>query len=345
MRAAKGRSSTPRHSTLTLTQARARWGAQLERKLLDDARAAGLLGEMLRHQVRIGGKRLRSLIPAWLCHNLGGCGEDALDLGVALELLHNGSLVHDDAQDGDTQRRGAETVWSRWSLAQAINAGDAFVFRSFEVASRARIGARAVTLIAQVGVRVVEGQTMDLQLHATHGAGRLPPTLDTYFRMAEGKTAALFGLALELGAIAAGVDPHIVVAAAEHGRHLGLMFNVQDDLLDTIGDRGSSRPGGDIRSKKVNYLVAWALGNGLPEAVRRLRQLLEVPPNETTDAMVGEAIDILEQTGAIAATQRWLDAAYKTARTHPMDRFIPGLCPELCARVAHIPRQVLSDAS
>ena len=108
---------------MSYEEAQLRWGAELERRLHESVSATGLVREMLSYQISCRGKRIRLLLPVWGAANLGGCPEDALDIGVGLELLHNATLAFDDLQDGDLYRRGAPTLWHRWGSAQAINAG------------------------------------------------------------------------------------------------------------------------------------------------------------------------------------------------------------------------------
>ncbi|MEC9071791.1 MAG: polyprenyl synthetase family protein, partial [Myxococcota bacterium] len=125
--------------TLTLEEARERFGGELERRLMEAVAEGGddLLCRMSAFHLETGGKRLRGMIPLVVAANLGGDPEEALEIGVALELLHNATLVHDDLQDGDEVRRGAPAIWARWGAAQAINTGDALYFHGLARLARA----------------------------------------------------------------------------------------------------------------------------------------------------------------------------------------------------------------
>src|SRR5512140_1316553 len=147
----------------TLEDVQRRWMSELEQRILESGCASGLLGEMSAYHLATGGKRLRALLPVWVCGNLGGRPESALDLGAGLELLHNATLIHDDIQDGDTHRRGRATVWHRWGIPQAINAGDALVFRALERIAHAPAGPRVLPVVCGTMVRLIEGQARDLQ--------------------------------------------------------------------------------------------------------------------------------------------------------------------------------------
>ena len=312
---------------LDLRGARGRWGAALEARLQDAAKAPGLTGEMVRYQLSTGGKRLRALLPVVAAHNLGGRAADAVPLGVALELLHNASLIHDDCQDGDTLRRGAETVWARWGAAQAINAGDAMLFRAVEIASEAPCAAAAVPLISRSMVALTAGQAMDIQLHTPP---LLPASLDTYFEMIERKTALLLGLCLRLGALAAEAPSAVCAMADDYGRLLGRMFQVQDDLLDVqAGGKGKSSRGRDIVAQKVTFLTAWTYANAPGEAAAKLEALVTLPPEQTGPREVEAAIALLEQVGALDAARAWLESARARAQAHPMARAVPSLASAL----------------
>lgn len=149
----------------SLDAARERFGAAVESRLEDALRGTGLLPEMTHHHMSSGGKRLRALLPPWVAENLAaGAGEEALDLGVALELLHNATLVHDDVQDGDRERRGRPALWTLYGTAQAINAGDALYFLGMSALARAPAGPRLLASVSAALVRVIEGQVMEFQL-------------------------------------------------------------------------------------------------------------------------------------------------------------------------------------
>jgi geranylgeranyl pyrophosphate synthase len=322
--------------TVRLQDVRRSWAEELDRRARKGARAGGLVGEMVAYHVGTGGKRLRALLPVWVCANLGGRPENALDIGAGLELLHNATLVHDDLQDGDRYRRGQPTVWHRWGSAQAINAGDALVFQGIGRILRAPAGQRAAEAVCRAMVRVTEGQTMEFQLQLpAANPDALPPTPANWNAMALRKTGALLGACLQTGAIAAGADAPTVVSAAEYGEALGLLFQVQDDYLDLVGDKGREAPGSDLMEGKLSFPVVWAYAHTAPADVAALRRVLEAERGRKTRAMVEEAIATLTRTGAVAATAEWLMDACRTALGHPFAGVVPGLAEHMLAPVAH----------
>ena len=322
--------------TIGLVDAQRRWADDLEDRVREGARASGLVDEMVGYHLATGGKRLRALLPVWTCVNLGGQPEDALDIGAGLELLHNATLVHDDLQDGDRFRRGRPTVWHRWGAAQAINAGDALVFQGLACILRAPAGRWAAGAVSRAMIRVTEGQTMEFQLQLpTMDPNALLPTEETWKEMALRKTGALLGACLQAGAIAAGASAAVAADACAYGEALGLLFQVQDDYLDLVGDKGREARGSDLMEGKLSFPIVWAFAHAEPADVGTLRRILETDRQQKTQTMVEEAIAILERCGALAATAVWLVEAREAAANHPFAHAVPGLADRMLAPVAH----------
>jgi len=220
------------------------------------------------------GKRLRPTLALWACESLGGDPHWALPAAVSLELIHNFTLIHDDIQDGDHQRRHRQTVWSIWGVAQGINAGDgmlAMALKSLLAAgtfSDRRM--RAAHLLSAAVVDVVEGQCLDISLECTAAVSEA-----TYLRLATSKTGALMGASLAAGAILAGADDRVVRNFDDAGRLLGLAFQIRDDWLGTWGDpvlTGKGRTG-DLERRKLTYPIVAAFAVAQPARRRELRRL------------------------------------------------------------------------
>ena len=202
------------------------------------------------------GKMVRSSLCLWACGAAGGSCEAALPAALALEWVHNATLVHDDIQDGDRQRRSRETVWSIWGAGHGINAGDAMYGIAFEgllrpgQLERRRLAAGRV--LAGAVRRLIEGQCLDL---SQEGRPRTSPA--AYLRMARAKTGALLAASLQMGAIMGGAHRQAVNRMRQAGEQLGLAFQVRDDWLGTWGDpasTGKSRDH-DLHRRKVTYPV------------------------------------------------------------------------------------------
>jgi geranylgeranyl diphosphate synthase type I len=260
------------------------------------------------------GKRLRSALCLLACEALGGSVEGALEVAVAIELVHNFSLVHDDIQDQSPTRRGRPTVWALWGTAQAINVGDALYTRAYlailaseRLAESARL--EAARVLAEACLALVMGQHDDLALQ-----GAAIPDLAGYEAMIARKTAALLASSAELGALCAGADESARCAYHELGERLGLAFQYRDDLLGTWGDErviGKSAAA-DVRSGKKSLPVVLALQAASAEQAERLGALYALPERDA--AASREVLALFDATGARATAERLAAARTQEAR-------------------------------
>jgi len=220
------------------------------------------------------GKRVRPALCLWACEALGEPPSCALPAAIAVELIHNFTLIHDDIQDGDEQRRHRPTVWSIWGSAQGINAGDGMLAMALRNLLAPGPGAerrmRAAHALSAAVVDVVEGQCMDIALEGSPGASQA-----TYLKLATAKTGALLGASLAAGAILAGAGEDIVRNFDSAGRLLGLAFQIRDDWLGTWGDPEVTGKGrtGDLARRKLTYPVVAAYEVASPPRRRELRRL------------------------------------------------------------------------
>ncbi len=265
------------------------------------------------------GKHLRPLLTMLFCELLGGDWRDALPAASAVELLHNYTLIHDDIEDRDRTRRGRETLWSLWGLAQAINAGDALyaiaylaLLRLSERGVPPERMSLAVQSFAAGSLRVTEGQALDIAFEQDAEVDEA-----TYLAMIAGKTAALLSLSCELGGIVAGASPEVLAALREFGFALGIAFQMQDDLLGLWGDpQHTGKPAGaDLRRRKKTLPILHGLAHSA-----ELRALLAQPVAE--DATVQRALQLLEQVGSRAYTEQ--RAADYYARAHAALQWLDG---------------------
>lgn len=245
------------------------------------------------------GKRIRPALTVWACEALGGDPEWAMPAAVSVELIHNFTLIHDDIQDGDVERRHRPTVWSIWGAAQGINAGDGL----FAMALRAALAPgphadrrmRAAHVLTSAVAEVVEGQCLDLALEGSPAASTA-----SYLRLALAKTGALLGASLAAGALSAGASPECVRRFDAAGRLLGLAFQVRDDWLGTWGDTaltGKAR-NSDLRRRKLTYPIVAAYEIATQSQQRELRRLFR----DQDDAAEERLRDLLMQCGGASLT-------------------------------------------
>lgn len=187
------------------------------------------LTEVAQHLLRAGGKRYRPLV-AQVAAELGpNRNEGPVEAGVSVELVHLGSLYHDDVIDEADSRRGQASVNDNWSNTIAILAGDFLLARASEVA--APLGQEAVALIAQTYATLCEGQVAELR--HTRGLDHGP---EGYYRVIGGKTASLIRTSARLGAMTAGADEDSIEAISDWAWEMGLVFQLTDDVLDLVAD-------------------------------------------------------------------------------------------------------------
>src|SRR5262249_55207275 len=167
------------------------------------------------------GKALRPALALLSAQAAGAPLEAGLPGAVAVELVHNFSLLHDDVMDGDAQRRHRPTVWAVWGVPTAILAGDAMLAAAQEVllASGSAHGPQAALLLLQATRELIRGQHEDLAFER-----RRDVTVEECLRMAEGKTGALLAASAAIGAVLAGAPAEVVEALEGYGDHLGLAF-------------------------------------------------------------------------------------------------------------------------
>lgn len=262
------------------------------------APGAGDYADMLWYHLDSGGKRLRPIVTLLATEVLGGDPALALPFATGVELLHNATLIHDDYQDGDTVRRGHPTIWRRYSWEQSINAGDGLYFSGLELVAQTAVAdadlRRLLAMTSKRMLQVIEGQVNEFRLKED-----ATPSEADYIRVIRGKTAGLFALPLEGAGICAGLPNAKVAELAQVGDTMGLLFQVQDDLLDLIGDKGRDQVATDIAEGKPSLPVVHALGNASADQAAALAAIIKRPREDTTATDIQYALSLLESVGSI----------------------------------------------
>ena len=276
------------------------------------------------------GKRLRPRLLIAAAESCGGSIDAALPASIAVELLHNYSLVHDDIEDGDRMRHGRETVWSAFGLPHGVNAGDAvgalaqLAFASASPPLDERVAFAMSMDLATANLRMCEGQSLDLAFERVERA-----TIDAYVEMIGGKTAALFKCCGSLGARSAGADAALIERCADVGRLFGIAFQIQDDVIGTWGDSlatGKSADG-DLARRKKTYPIVWAVERD-PSGAGRAVIDTYAKPGTTLDAASVESLrSLLESAGAreaavTAASDCFARALARAVGLEPLEAFI-----------------------
>ncbi|MGP3977965.1 polyprenyl synthetase family protein [Streptomyces sp. 8N114] len=253
------------------------------------------------------GKAVRPALTYLAAEALGAPSERAVPGAVAIELVHNFTLVHDDITDGDATRRGRPTLWKRFGVGPALLAGDSLHVLAMEALLRRRDdrSAAGAALLNRALLATMYGQVRDLSFVQRPWAGPDAVSVAEYRAAAKGKTGALLACAAALGALLAGGRPRQVARFAAFGRHMGVAFQCADDILGLWGDqRRTGKPvGNDLLLARKTIPVLLALTGDTPAAAR-LRELLTREDTPLTRQVLPEALGLIGEAGGEEATRR-----------------------------------------
>jgi geranylgeranyl diphosphate synthase type I len=270
-----------------------------------DPATAGVYEQVRYHlgldgQSGVSGKRMRPLLGLLAYASIAGDHRAALPGAAAVELGHNFSLVHDDIEDGDRERRHRPTLWSLHGIPQAINSGD-MLFSLSRVAlhrltdlgfSDAKV-LRLMRLYDETCVALCEGQYIDIAASEADA----PMSVELYFNMIGRKTAALISASIEAGALLATDDEAVIGRYRAFGWDLGLAFQLNDDLLGIWGEEAATgKEPTDVARRKKTLPLIYAYEHAGPADRARLSALHA--DRAPTPGIVAETVAILERTGA-----------------------------------------------
>jgi len=247
------------------------------------------------------GKAIRPTLVLLAAEAVGGSAGPAVPAAVAVELVHNFSLLHDDVMDADRTRRHRPTAWTVFGVPQAILTGDAMVALASEVlaGSDSRWASTAVRWLSDSVIELCDGQYGDVAFES-----RTQVELAECLRMVQGKTASLLGASCALGALAGGAGAVKVNLMRAFGRHLGLAFQLVDDVLGIFGDTEvTGKPAGaDLMRRKKSLPVTFALTSGTSEGAQLSDLYADDAPVE-----VDRARDLIARAGGREWAQRMAD--------------------------------------
>lgn len=254
---------------------------ELDRLVPAETAAPETIHRAMRYSLFAGGKRIRPILCMEAAHAAGDAGDGALTPACALELIHTYSLIHDDlpALDNDDYRRGKLTCHKVFGEAMAILAGDALLTLAFQVLAEIpsipaggvrRMIAELATAAGTVG-GMIGGQVADLE-----GEGK-PPEAALLESIHRAKTGALLRASLRLGAIAGGADETRYCALSRYGEHVGLAFQIVDDLLDVeeSSEHLGKTAGKDAQQHKITFPAVYGIAESHRMAEQECRRAHE----------------------------------------------------------------------
>jgi geranylgeranyl diphosphate synthase, type I len=276
------------------------------------------LRPVILHHLSGGGKLVRPTLALLSAKAVGADEKTGLVGALAIELVHNFSLIHDDIIDGDVERRHVPTVWAEFGVGPALIAGDGLLTLAFQLLLEEPTTERvnATRLLADATQAMIVGQAEDI--NSEHLSSL---TLEECLRMEAGKTGALLACASSIGAVLAGADEATVRALSDYGQHLGLAFQAVDDILGVWGDpKVTGKPvGNDLRLRKKTLLISVANSKGFDV----FAETGITNDEEMTDAQVTAAMDFLDDCGAryetLEMAETNLAAALASLERVPLD--------------------------
>ena len=282
-------------------------------RALTHSKLPRLSGAMM-HLVEGGGKRLRATLPWLVAKAVGDTHSGLLDVGAAIEIIHNFTLVHDDIMDDDDVRRGRPAVHVEYDLPTAINAGDAMLAIAFEAMAVAEgiepeLLPFLVKRIGRMVRKCSEGQQLDIEFE-----DREVVSEEEYIEMIHGKTAAMFLTCAEVGSHLAGADEDIIQCMHDWGLALGLCFQLMDDLIDVLSDSDTlGKPSGsDVAQGKRTLMVIHALRQPASQAKDDLLAVLGKGDNVTAE-QVARGHQALHDLGSIEYAKAKAEAYHRKA--------------------------------
>jgi geranylgeranyl diphosphate synthase, type I len=276
------------------------------------------LRPVILHHLSGGGKLVRPTLALLSAKAVGADEKTGIVGALAIELVHNFSLIHDDIIDGDVERRHVPTVWAEFGVGPALIAGDGLLTLAFQLLLEEPTTERvnATRLLADATQAMIVGQAEDI--NSEHLSSL---TLEECLRMEAGKTGALLACASSIGAVLAGADQATVRALSDYGQHLGLAFQAVDDILGVWGDpKVTGKPvGNDLRLRKKTLLISVANSKGFDV----FAETGITNDEEMTDAQVTAAMDFLDDCGAryetLEMAETNLAAALASLERVPLD--------------------------
>lgn len=282
---------------------------------------AGFLVETTDYVLSSPGKLLRPLLLLDACRAAGGDPEHVFPAAAGTEYGHVASLVHDDIIDGDTERRGQESLQSKYDVPTALLTGDLLIFQTFLSYTRCQergVSANrvldAIRALSSTCIDMCRGQALESEI-----AGNLDTTEETYLELVRLKTASFCQAASYIGACLAEAPEHVVACLAEYGRNLGMAFQIMDDILSYDGSALlMGKPlTSDLRNRRVTLPIIYALELGRLPARRRIQDYFDAT-GDVTNEKYAQLVRLLGATRAIDRA-RALAYRYTTRAKQQLD--------------------------
>ncbi|MDO8142450.1 MAG: polyprenyl synthetase family protein [Candidatus Brocadiales bacterium] len=291
------------------------YGAKIDELLKEIIPPQGIdyLSEPIWHHMHTGGKRVRPAICLITCEALGGDTDKAMHFALAVEIMHNMFLLHDDIEDGDTIRRDQPTVWVKYGIANAINAGDYLLACAYKSTLASPVSLEKKIKLLQVLTltyeKTVEGQALDINARAAEDF-----SVDKYMEMVKLKTGYYLACGMIGGAIISDISEQVVEKIWTLGKTMGPAFQIRDDLIDLTHGKGRGGViGSDVKEGKASFLYSYALQVASTDDKKHLRDIMLKPRDETTDNDINWVLEIYKKYNVLKYAQDYAENLIKQA--------------------------------
>jgi len=271
-----------------------------------------------------GGKRVRASLVLMVSKMFSGNYNNAISVALAFETFHNFTLIHDDIMDGALIRRGQETVHVKWDVNTAILSGDAVMILAYKFFQESELHVpQLFNLLNTTALEVCEGQQYDIDLEHMSLSDSIV-TQEQYITMIELKTSVLIAACLKAGAIIGGASEEDSDLLYEFGRHVGIAFQLQDDLLDSFGNVNTfgKKIGGDILENKKTFLVIKALQN-LSDSDAQLLVDLYSKKNIDSEEKISSVLHLFAKAGVKEETEKIVQEYFDKAEKYLENLSLP----------------------
>jgi geranylgeranyl diphosphate synthase type II len=267
------------------------------------------LYDPLRYFLTLGGKRMRPILTMLGAELFDVPGKNAVNAAIAIELFHNFSLIHDDIMDAAPLRRKQQTVHTKWNTNIAILSGDVLLVKAYQEICKqdAKVLPRLLEIFNRTAIEVCEGQQLDMDFETRNDV-----SIEEYVEMIRLKTSVLLGCALEMGAVVAEAKKEDQELIYKFGEHIGVAFQIQDDILDLYADpeKFGKQVGGDVLANKKTLLLLKANQLSNPSEIEALIKL----SSESNQTLKIESTrNLFDKLGVREAARKMMDEHYVIA--------------------------------
>ena len=269
----------------------------------------GLLGEVLSHIRKRGGKRMRPMLVLLSAKNYGEVSDVTQNAALGLELLHTASLVHDDVVDESTERRGQASVNASYNNKVAVLVGD-YILSTALLRVALSKNHKIVQHLSELGRTLAAGEILQLSNISNQEISE-----DAYYEIINKKTAVLFESCAALGAISVGVSDEDVEKARKFGHNIGMIFQIRDDIFDYYDSKEIGKPtGNDMTEGKLTLPVIYALNHTEMPAVQALAKKVKAGTINADEIAV--LVEFTKQNGGIEYAEQKMEEFAKEAQLY-----------------------------